>query len=109
MKDLLNTEQPFPGIGSFKDGGMRLFDAPALIKLFTPGDQWIWYVVECDGQDLCFGLVIGNVPELGYFRVSSLQHDWKQNGLGVIRDTRYSPKPLRELLKKHVGLHIAER
>ena len=38
MKDLLNTEQqPFPGIGSFKDGGMRLFDAPALIKLFTPG------------------------------------------------------------------------
>lgn len=109
MDNLLNTAQSIPNIGSFKDDGMRLFDAPALIKLFTPGDQWIWYVVEFDGADLCFGLVVGNVPELGYFRLSSLQWGWGLHSIDVIRDARYSPKTLRELLKKHVRLHIAER
>ena len=98
--------QQLPSIGSVKDSGMRLFDALAVIKLFTPGDQCIWYTVEFDGEDLCFGFVVGNVPELGYFRLSSLQRDWARQGLTVIRDSQYQPVPVRELLQKHLGLHI---
>ena len=101
--------QPLPPIGTVKDAGMQFFDALALIKLFTPGDKWIWYAVEFDGEDLCFGLIIGNVPELGYFRLSSLQQDWAQRGTPVICDSRYRPVPLRDLLQTHLGLHIVAK
>ena len=106
---LTNELQQLPPIGFVKDSGLRLFDAPAVMKFFTPGDQWIWYACEFDGDDLCFGFIVGNVPELGYFRISSLQQDWARQGLTVIRDSKYHPVPLRELLQKHLGLHIAAR
>ena len=106
---LTNEQQRLPPIGSVKDSGMRLFDALAVVKLFTPGDKWIWYVVEFDGEDLCFGFIVGNVPELGYFRLSSLQKDWARQGLTVIRDQQYCPVLLRALLQKYLGLHIVDR
>lgn len=33
---LTNEQQLLPSIGSVKDSGMRLFDALAVVKLFTP-------------------------------------------------------------------------
>ena len=97
---IIASKQQLPPIGSVKDAGMRLFDAMATVKLFTPGDQWIWYPIEFDGKDLCFGFIIGNVPEIGYFRLTSLQRDWARHGLTVIRDPQYHPVPLRGLLQK---------
>jgi hypothetical protein len=37
-----------------------------------PDGQWTWYAIEFDGEDLCFGYVIGFDAELGYFRLSGL-------------------------------------
>jgi hypothetical protein len=36
------------------------------------GLSWTWYVVECDGENQCFGLVDGWEAELGYFNLSEL-------------------------------------
>jgi hypothetical protein len=42
------------------------------VKLFHPLSSWSWYVIEYDGDDLCFGLVDGYEKELGYFSLSEL-------------------------------------
>jgi hypothetical protein len=76
-------------------------DALALVKFFTPDNSWTWYVSEFDGDDLFFGLAVGALPELGYFRLSDLQSVRGTLGLPVERDKYFEPTPLRELLKQH--------
>jgi len=42
------------------------------VKFFTPDAQWTWFVLEYDpAERLCFGLVCGQVDELGYSRSTS--------------------------------------
>jgi len=67
-------------------------DAVAWARLFAPGTSWSWYVTEYDGQDTCFGLVVGPEAELGYFSLQEL----RETGL-VRRDRSFRPQPLREL------------
>ncbi len=72
-------------------------DPTAPLKWFTPDSSFTWYVLEYDPvQQLCFGLVVGPVRELGYFSVSEVEQVHGLLGLGVERDLYWQPKPLSE-------------
>ena len=43
--------------------------AQALVKFFTPDDGWTWYASEFNGENVFFGLVIGDVAEYCYTHV----------------------------------------
>ena len=72
----------------------------AYAKFFTPDSYWTWYVMEFDGDDLCFGLVHGHEEELGYFSLSELESVKGKFGLGVERDLYFKPTEISELKKK---------
>ncbi len=63
-------------------------------KYFTPWSNWTWYVLEYDGEDLCFGLVDGFERELGYFSLSELSAIRGPGGLRIERDLYFDPTPL---------------
>jgi len=67
------------------------------IRLFTPDAAWVWYLLECDGADILFGLVVGLDTEFGYFSRSELQQVKGPWGLPIERDLSFCPKPVREL------------
>ena len=75
-------------------------DPTVWVKFFDPFSQWTWYVIEFDGHDLCYGYVIGNVSELGYFRLVDLAHlrppeaDRFHASVGIERDEQFEPCPL---------------
>ena len=72
-------------------------EAKAQVKFFTPDSNWSWYASEFDGEDTFFGLVIGFVPELGYFSLSELEGVRGPMGLAIERDLHFEPKSLQEL------------
>ena len=73
----------------------------AWVKLFTPDSSWSWYVIEYDGDDTCFGWVVGHARELGYFLLSDIACARGQLGLPVERDLFFHPKPLAEVKTDH--------
>jgi hypothetical protein len=76
-------------------------DATVWVKLFTPDSNWTWYVIEWDGDDLCFGFVVGHEQELGYFSLAEI--DGVRGGLGlpVERDLYFTPCPLSGVRQRH--------
>ena len=60
-----------------------------------------WYVIEWDGEDLCFGLVSGQDVELGYFALSDISCARGALGLPVERDLYFSPCPLSTARAQH--------
>lgn len=75
-------------------------DAVVQMKFFTPTSSWTWYVIEYDGDDLCFGLVEGHESELGYFSLSELESVRGRWGVRVERDLHFTPQPLREFRRR---------
>jgi hypothetical protein len=71
------------------------------VKFFTPDGNWTWYPTEFDGEDIFFGLVSGNVLELGYFTLSELEDARGLFGLPIERDLHYTPKTLRVIKELH--------
>lgn len=69
----------------------------AIIKLFTPWSNWTWFVMENDGEDLCFGLVVGHATEIGYFSIKEMEEIRGPAGLRIERDLWFRPTPVREL------------
>lgn len=69
-------------------------------KLFTPWTRWTWYIIECDGEDLCFGLVDGFERELGYFSLKELESIQGPGGLRIERDQHFDPVRLKDLQSK---------
>jgi len=59
-----------------------------------------WYVVQYDGEDLCFGLVIDGVAELSYFWLSDVQAVQGKFDSRVMRDRFFKPCRLSEVLRK---------
>ncbi len=45
-------------------------DPKVIVKFFAVWTNWTWYGIEFDGEDLFFGYVAGDFPELGYFSLS---------------------------------------
>jgi hypothetical protein len=69
----------------------------AIIKLFTPWSNWTWFLLEHDGEDLCFGLVVGLETELGYISLKELEEIRGPAGLRIERDVWFRPTPVRDL------------
>jgi hypothetical protein len=65
----------------------------AYAKLFHPISNWEWYVLEYDGQDICFGLVVGHETEFGYFSLKELS----SLSLTVERDLYFQPMQIQDL------------
>lgn len=75
-------------------------DPLVICKFFFPAFHWTWYAIEFDGDDLFFGFVDGDFPELGYFRLSELTSHVDRLGLPVERDRYFQPCRLSELRDK---------
>ncbi len=67
------------------------------VRLFTPWTSWTWYIMEFDGQDLCFGLVIGHEIEFGYFNLSELANIEGPEGLRIERDRYFMPSSVNDM------------
>ncbi len=72
-------------------------DPLAVIKLFTPDSSWSWFILEYDGQDICFGLVAGHDTELGDFSLREMQAAHGPLGLQPERDLWFCPTPVTQL------------
>jgi hypothetical protein len=75
-------------------------DAIAQMKFFTPDSSWTWYVLEFDGDDICFGLVQGFEEELGSFSLDELEQACGPLRLKVERDLHFTPCALRDVRQK---------
>lgn len=53
--------------------------------------------IEFDGQDIFYGFVDGDFPELGSFSLSELQNCRGKLGLSIERDRYFEPCRLSEL------------
>ena len=89
-----------PELGGNEEQGL---EALAQVKYFTPDSSWSFYVSEFDGEDVCFGLVVGFEVELGYFSLAELQQVRGPLGLPVERDLYFEPTSLRELRDQHLN------
>ncbi len=67
------------------------------VRYFTMWSSWTWYATEFDGNDLFFGYVKGDYPELGYFSLSELESIQGPWGLKVERDLYFTPLRLSEV------------
>jgi hypothetical protein len=63
---------------------------------------WIWYVLEYDGADECFGLVCDWETEWGYFALSDLADLRDQWGVAVVTWRPILPMRLSQ------GRHLVE-
>lgn len=68
------------------------------VKLFDPVGSWTWYVQDWDGEDICFGYVVGDFPEWGSFSLSELASIKGRLGIGIEIDTGYRPKAVDEVM-----------
>lgn len=75
-------------------------DPIAHVKLFAPDANWTWFIIEFDGQDLCFGLVKGLCEEFGYFSLSDLKSLRGGYGLPLERDLFFRPTPISQIYGK---------
>lgn len=76
-------------------------DPTVVCKFFLPATKWTWFAIEFDGDDLFFGYVAGEYPELGYFSLSELERLDGPFGLGVERDLYFEPQKLSEIKKEY--------
>jgi hypothetical protein len=61
-----------PTLGSTE----KVDDPIALVRFFTPDNDWTWFALEFDQEDTFFGAVSGFEFELGYFSLSELLTAW---------------------------------
>jgi len=71
------------------------------VKFFSPWSKWTWYAIEFDGEDLFYGYVAGDFPELGYFSLKELQSIKGPFGLGVERDLYFKAQSLSKIKSLH--------
>ena len=89
-----DIRQRLPKLYETEGQGLK---AVAQVKFFTPDSSWTWYATEFDGEDLFFGLVIGQAKEYGYFSLQELKEARGPMGLPIERDLYFTPKTLEEL------------
>ena len=85
-----------PPLGSTDDDP----DPMVQCKFFFPDFHWRWYAIEFDGEDIFYGYVEGDFPELGHFSLSELKATRGILGLGVERDRFFTPCRLSALCAK---------
>jgi hypothetical protein len=76
-------------------GTERQNNPVAVLKWFTPDANWSWFVVEYSPDErLCFGLVIGQERELGYFSLDEILAVRGPLRLPVERELYFEPTPV---------------
>ena len=94
-------------------------DPLVVVKYFDPVGSWTWYATEGSPVDeegymdttkekvdfLLFGLVVGHVPELGYFSLNELKTAKEGlrglRALPIERDIHFRPQRLSEVRRRH--------
>ena len=70
-------------------------------KFFDPMGSWTWYLMNKDPKSgYCWGIVDGNAVEMGSFMIEELEEYSGQFGLGIERDTSFSPVEANIIWKK---------
>lgn len=69
----------------------------AVAKLFHPASAWTWYIIEYDGKDTCWGLVVSDELEFGHFSLGEISQVIGPLGLPVERDRYFQPTQLQDL------------
>ena len=73
-------------------------------KFFNPVGEWTWYLMNKDPKsDYCWGIVDGFALEVGSFDVKELQEIELSFGLGIERDTSFTPTNAGKLYKSLVA------
>lgn len=72
-------------------------DPMVIAKFFYPDFHWTWYAIEFDGEDIFYGYVDGEFPELGSFSLSELQNTRGKLGCRIERDRYFRPCRLSEV------------
>lgn len=81
-------------------GNENIDDPTVWVKWFTPDSSWTWYVTEYDPiERVCFGLVDGQMREMGYFSLDEVERVRGPLGLRVERDLYFEPRPLSAVRK----------
>jgi hypothetical protein len=95
-------EKKMPAIGM--TDGKSTSEIMVHLKIFDPCGSWTWYATEYEPESgLCFGLVDGHVPELGYFNLKELAEVKGLLGIGMERDQWWDSTPLSEVMEKCYG------
>ncbi len=71
-------------------------DPTVYVKFFQPWGAWTWYATEGEqqGEDyICFGYVVGQEREWGYFSLNELSSVTGPFGLKIERDIHFTPRP----------------
>ena len=66
------------------------------VKFFCPWNQWTWFGMEFDGEDIFFGYVMGHCNELGSFSLMELESVKGPFSLDIERDIYFEPQRLSE-------------
>lgn len=69
-------------------------------KLFLANFSWVWYAIEFDSKNTCYGYVVGNDDELGYFTLSELYTVQDKVGTPIEIDIFFDPIRLHELQRR---------
>ena len=98
-KELLAS---IPPLGADPDTPLR--DTLVHARFFDPASSWQWYVIEFDGHETFFGLILSRrVAVAGQFtltELSSIDAHPSEDGPGIILDTEFQPKTVAELGEK---------
>ena len=76
-------------------------DPVVYVKFFAPMTHWCWYATEFDSQDIFFGWIHGDHPELGNFSLGELESIVVGGLLPIERDVGFKPMRLSEVIKTH--------
>lgn len=85
----------------YSQDGKNPEEVQVVAKFFHPFSNWTWYATEFDGEDTFFGLVRGDVKELGYFSLAELE-GVRVMGLGIERDMYFGPHTLKEVMDENL-------
>ncbi len=76
-------------------------DSLVICRFFLPGYRWTWYAIEFDGQNIFWGYVAGDYPELGYFSLSEIEAARGNLGQIAERGRYFQPQPFSQVQKLH--------
>ena len=96
-----------PGIGSNPEVSLR--ETRVHIKFHDPSNRWKWYVLEYDGEDTFFGLVVSAAAAVaGQFTLTELEHlsptGGQSDGRYIRRDLNFLPTTVGELMETEPGI-----
>lgn len=88
-------QKRLPSLASVVD--TPLAELIAQVKFFYPDFGWTWYGIAWDGEDIFFGFVDGDEPELGEFSLRELEATRGKLGCAIERDRYFTPQRVEPL------------